>query len=194
MSDLIGISVKQQSRGRSRQVQPNQAIQNPQEFVVDIPVTSIQSESHSFEAEIAQNAIETGAKVSDHVILLPKKVDISFEVSNWNDSDPQTAYSLFEKMFDSRPQVDLVTKHKLIKNMVLRNLQLLNTVPRWGVLACRASFQQVGLADLIITTGKANKAKTKPTTKTGGPDASKSAQPEENKGQKPAKSILNKLF
>jgi hypothetical protein len=76
--------------------------------------------------------------------------------------------------------------------MVLRNLKLLNTVPRGGVLACRASFQQIGLADLIITTGKANKAKVKPTTKTGGPDASKSAQPEENKGQKPVKSMASK--
>ena len=194
MTDLIGISAKKQSRSRNRQVAGNQTTLNPQEFIIDIPITSIQSESHSFEAEIAQNAIETGAKVSDHVILLPKKVDVSFEISNWNDEDPRNSYELLEKHFESRMPVDLITKHKLLKNMVLRNLQMLNTVPRWGVLACRASFQQIGLADLIITTGKANKAKVKPTTKTSEPDVSKSAQPEENKGQKPTKSILGKLF
>ena len=192
MSDVIGISAKQQSRSRSRQ--PQNGMQNPQEYFIDIPVTVIQSESHTLEAEIAQNAIETGAKVSDHVIILPKKIDITFEISNWNQEEPKNGYDLLEKAFLSRLPVDLLTEHKLQKNMVFTNLQMLNSVPRWGNLVCRASFREIGFADLIIQTGKANKAKVKPTTKTGGPDASKSAQPEENKGQKPPKSIMSKLF
>jgi len=164
---------------------------NPTAFVADIPVTVIQQEAYELSADATQYPVESGAIISDHIILRPIKITISFEVSNWEGGKPSYAMDLIEALWARRIPVELMTNFRKIPNMVLTNFSGSNSVPQWGVLSGRATFQQIGLG--VLQTVQWTREKVTPTEKTGGPDTTQSALPAENSTiTQPKTSILEK--
>ena len=165
--------------------------EQPTVFVAGVPVSVRQQETYTFQSDISNHAIESGAALTDHVILQPVRVDLSFEVTNWEAGQAEHSLNLLEELWRSRALIDLLTEHKKISDMVLINLQADNCVPNWGRLAYRASFQQIKF--VTLQTSKFQAKKVAHTEKTGGPDTSKSNEAPVDNGQAaPRESALKK--
>lgn len=176
---------------RSQLININEPIKNPTTFLADIPITVKKQEAYTLTSDMTRHPVEAGAVISDHVILQPIRVDVSFEVSNWEQGTASYALELFEALWRLREPIDLMTYHKKITNMIIISFQGANSVPEWGKLSARASFQQIGLGQIETTVYGPKKVKH--SSKTGGPDTTLSAQPEESVGQiQPRKSLLSK--
>lgn len=167
------------------------SMDNNSTIVVGVPVSVRLQETYTYQSDVTKHAVESGALMSDHVILHPVKVDLSFEVSNWDKGMSENALELLEAIHLSRVPIDLLTEHKKMSDMVMVSLQADNSVPQWGKLTFRATFQQLQFVTLQVV--KYPKAKIKHTKNTGGPDTSKSAEAPKNNGQqKPRESALSK--
>lgn len=158
-----------------------QAYIPPAIFVAGIPVSARMQEAYTFQSDISQHPVESGAPVTDHVLLHPLRINLSFEISNWRKGDAEYSLSLFELMWQQRVLVELLTEHKKIPDMVLIHFEAANTTPVWGRLECRATFQQVKLVEL--ETAPYPEEKVTPTENTGGEDVSKSAESPVDQGQ-----------
>jgi len=150
--------------------------QPPSVLLGSIPISTKKQEAYAYRADVTQHAMEAGAVLIDHVILQPVRVDVSFEITNWDAASPQQANDLFVKMYNERTPLDLETRHTIMRDMVLVSYQAENITPNWGALDCRASFVQVKYVSLESV--KFSEEKVTPTENTGGPDVSKSAQSE----------------
>lgn len=168
-------------------------VQNPMPFIAGIPVTTRQQEAFSYQADVTDHTVEDGSIVSDHVILKPLQLELSFEISNWEKSYAKYSFELLESLFTSRTPVDLLTEHKQLTNMVMTSLHTDNSSPVWGKLSCRASFKQ--LKFITLETVAFSSAKVTPTEKTSGPSTPKAAETKVDKGkQTPKQSTLSKVF
>ena len=145
-----------------------------------IPVTVKKQEAHSYRADVTQHSMESGAVLSDHVILQPIHIDVSFEITNLDLAKPQEAHDKFVLLMQQRTPLDLQTKHGIIENVILSTYQANNEAPNWGALDCRASFTQIKY--ISIKSIKFPENQVAPTDNTGGPDISKSAATEKSGG------------
>ena len=204
-ADVVAILIKQAMRSKAllerREFEVRRrgissgvsVIGNPITFLSDaIPITVKQQEAFTLQADVTQYPMESGSIITDHVILNPLRVDISFEVSNWEQGTAKTAFETIERLWQERTPVDLLTYYKKIPNMVLTHFQGSNSIPEWGKLSGRATFQQVKFGQIQT---QAYMGGFIPTEKTLGPDMSKSAEPEEDQGvAQPKESLAEKLW
>ena len=133
---------------------------NPLVDVAGIPVNVITQEQYIYQADITTNPIESGAKLTDHVIINPLKVSINFEVVNFPDMDQKYVFGLLETMFKNRQTTTLLTRHKQLENMIMTGFQPTNSLPNWGGFRARAEFQQIGL--VTVQTAKISRKDASP--------------------------------
>jgi hypothetical protein len=173
--DIIGILVRRKARLKAMQAS-RQADQYtpPKAWLGDIPISVKSQESYAFNAEATQHAVESGAIFSDHIILHPVKVVVSAEVTNWERGSAQNALQLIEQLWRNRLPVELMTEHKILKDMFLISFEADNSIPNWGALTFRATFQQIKLVKL--QTASVPPEKVAPTAQTGGPETPKSIE------------------
>lgn len=128
------------------------------ELVANVPVDQITAEFHSASANPTTFAVESGAQLSDHIILDPETVEVNWMISNLDDGF--TAYGTraatnFEKIknaLSSRQLYDVVTRHYLYKNMVMTSISAETTSPFIGQLVGRVSFQKFNQATIEAAT------------------------------------------
>lgn len=122
-------------------------------LIAGVEVSVRYSESHTLNASATRQTLESGAKVSDHVIIEPYSVSVSFEVTNTGDG-PAAAKDVFEtfkRMLEQRERVELITEHHIYDNMVLTGLGPVHEAPFKGRLKCTANLVQVKQAALEIS-------------------------------------------
>lgn len=161
----------------------------PKGVLIDVRL----QESYSYQAEVTTHAVESGVIFSDHVILKPVRVDLSVEVSNFDGlNKTKKSLSDFVTLWLNRNVFDLILEHSILTDMLCYSVQADNSVPEWGKLAFRASFQQIKFVSL--ETKKLPSASVKGyADNTGGPDTGNSAQSPTNTGvQKPIESPKSK--
>ncbi len=114
-----------------------------------IPVDIKYEEHHKARAIATQFAVEDGSIVSDHVILLPKEVEISFAISN-QDFDglsygirAATINYLMQVTIENRELHTILTRHYLYTNMVLVDVDVKNKAPFTGTLKGYLKFKQI---------------------------------------------------
>ena len=146
----------------------------PYVFLAGIPVTTKSQETYQYSSDATQFPVESGSMLTDHVILQPLRITVAAEICNWEDGRPEYALQLLEEMWRLRLPIELQTVHKKIPDMVLVNLQVENTVPAWGALSFRATFQSISL--ITLQTEKYSTGKVTPTSKTSGANNSKSVE------------------
>lgn len=161
---------------------------SPEVYLCGIPISVKKQEAYTYRADITQHAVESGANLTDHVILQPVRIDVSFEITNWDLANPQQAHDLLVKLWEDRTPLDLLTFHSVMKDMIMTSYSAENSVPNWGALECRASFTQ--LKFIAIESIKFPEEKVSPTENTGGTDVSKSAVTEKNTGRQTPKEIM----
>lgn len=121
-------------------------------LVAGVEVSVVTSESHTLAATATKQSIESGAVVTDHVIITPASVSVVYEVSNTGDG-PAVAKDVFEtfkNMLEKRELIEVITEHYAYDNMVLVSLTPLHSAPYRGRLQCTATLQRVNQVKIQV--------------------------------------------
>lgn len=120
-------------------------------LVAGVPVTVRESESHAYTSTPTELALESGAVVTDHVIVKPETCTVSFAVTNAGEgrSQAKDAFAALVDMVQSRRLVELVTEHAVYNNMICTSVSPIHQAPYKGALTCSATFQKVYFVELI---------------------------------------------
>ena len=118
--------------------------------VAGVPISVLTAESHTFTANVPKIALESGAQVSDHMILEPAQVSVSFSMTNAGPERQRAkdAFDAFRKMMEERRLVEVVTEHAIYTNMVLTSLTPMHSAPYKGALTVTATFQEIRFVQL----------------------------------------------
>lgn len=136
-------------------------------LIAGVPVTVKESESHAYTSSPTELALESGAVVTDHVILKPETCTVSFAVTNAGDgrSMAKDAFEAFTSMLKGRRLVELVTEHAVYTNMVCTSVSPIHQAPYRGSLTCSAVFTKIYFVELV-SAGRAPAQLKKPSNKT----------------------------
>ncbi len=146
--NVVAILLRQKEIRQRQDAGTISGVQNPRPFIAGVPVTTRMQEVTSYSAEVTKHATESGVILSDHVILQPIMLDLSFDVTNIDVNYAKQAQELLEKLFFTRTPIDLQTEHKQLSNMVMTSLNIDNSAPQWGRLDFLASFQQLNFVTI----------------------------------------------
>lgn len=139
--------------GRSRSISPSGG---GDAIIPDVIV----SEYHADEVTVTQHPVDTGAAVSDHAIVQPAQVVVSF---GWSDSSRlinsaldgsilkgmQTAQDVYNKLLelkDARELLSVSTGKRQYENVLLTKVATTTTVDTESSAVIELTFQQVFLA------------------------------------------------
>jgi hypothetical protein len=122
---------------------------------VPIRVSVITNTAHNATAEPTELTIENGAQLSDHVILKPKTVTISFEVSNIEDENRDVANISAEWTLDGEVTKvgNILTKNDLIptQKQFSDTLTRFNPLGRLGKAPKRGKVAESVMVQLVDT-------------------------------------------
>lgn len=140
--------------------------------VAGISVSVKKSEAHDLSADVTDFALESGALVSDHMILKPAQVVVDVGMKNAGPFAVEAArdvYAAFQEIRDKRETVTLVTEHAVYRDMVLKSMTPLHQAPFKGAFTCSLTFRQIGFVQLqsagrspAVLKGKAKKTGSAP--------------------------------
>lgn len=127
-----------------------------QASIIGVPVDVRTGEFHNKTATPSRYATESGDAVSNHIVLDPESVEISAEVSNYDQPGSvqgeraKVVLQNLEASMNARKRYEVLTKHKLYRDMAFIGLTSENTGPFNGRLILRAKFQQMPVGRLSI--------------------------------------------
>lgn len=119
-------------------------------------------ESHESEVSVTENPIEGGSPVHDHIILLPKRLELDIRVSDIPlDLSPSvfstiggrrsvTAFEMLVNLQESREVFTVLTGLKRYPNMILKRINPVQDASTSEVLDFTASLQQVRIVNTQI--------------------------------------------
>lgn len=136
-----------------------------------VPISCMVSEKHSSALEITEIPIETGAKITDHAIVMPKSVML--EVAGANAAATFDALVRFQ---ESRVPFTLVTGLKVYQNMLIKRADADRDTSYSKILRARVELQEV----ILVSTSYAadpNGDSSKARGKAGGAKSTRAAAP-----------------
>jgi|GEM_PF-5165794 len=131
----------------------------------------VTNESHKWEATTTSNPVETGSQISDHIQVLPDKLDMTGIISNssliWmkdnlltlgkavglydGESEVQKAFDLLRKLLENRQAVTVYTRYRTYPSMVLTSLSIPRSIENGDAIEFTASFTHIKqVATLIV--------------------------------------------
>lgn len=149
-------------------------------IVGGVAVTVKEMEQHTYSSNATKLALESGAVVTDHAIVDPETVAVTFTMTNAGQgaSQAKDAFAAFVKMLQSRQLVELITEHAVYSNMLCVNITPMHSAPYKGALNCTATFQKINFMQLV-SAGRAPKVLKRGAKKTGsGPVQAGKVEPE----------------
>ncbi len=119
------------------------------ELLSGVKVDQVLMQAHSKTAKVTDFAVETGARLSDHIITIPESVSISFVIENY-DGFLQNPYGTraateLQKLYDimnARTLVDVVTRHVKYTSMAITDISSDTSAPLSGRLTAQVSFKK----------------------------------------------------
>ncbi|MDO9417039.1 phage baseplate protein [Pararhizobium sp.] len=101
-------------------------------------VDCVVSEKHASELDITEIPIETGAKITDHAIVVPKK--ITLDVAS---NKAAATYAAMVRFQESRVPFVLVTGLSVYRNMLIKRIDADRDATFSTVLRCRIDLQEI---------------------------------------------------
>lgn len=152
-------------------------------IIQDVKPDVRKSESHKYQSEVTQYAVEDGTIFSQHIIQRPIKVTLQFEETNagkmiqnivgsaermLTGTSKKTIFEQLVEIWERKIPVEIVTDQKIYKNMVIENLPIMHKSPYKGALQIMVDFIQLSTFQIQVddkkgitkaVTKAANKAK-----------------------------------
>lgn len=119
-------------------------------LVAGVRVSVLISEGHNLTANPTKLALESGAQVTDHVIINPDDVSVTFAMTNTSGGSDaaRDVLETFRKMMVGRELLELTTEHHIYENMVIIGIAPLHQAPYKGALNVTLRLQQVSFVRL----------------------------------------------
>ena len=114
-------------------------------LVAGVEVSVLVSEAHNLTADATKLSLESGARVTDHVIVNPDDVSVVFAMANAGEGADaaRDALETFRRMRDERELVELATEHHVYENMVVTGVSPMHQAPYKGALNVTLHLQQI---------------------------------------------------
>lgn len=114
-----------------------------------VPISCVLSEHHSSQIEITEIPIETGAKITDHAYVMPKKVTLDIA-----DAGAALTYEALKAFQESRVPFTLVTGLSVYINMLIRSIEADRDAKYSRILSAKVDCQEI----IIVSTAYADGA------------------------------------
>lgn len=138
-----------------------------------VPINCVISEKPSSELDITEIPVETGVKITDHAIVLPKKVSLDLATAN-----AAASYNALVSFQESRIPFTLVTGLSVFPNMLIKGIFPERDATFSTVLKARVELQEI----IIVGTAYAADpgGDTSERGKAGGKKSTRAAAPTSN--------------
>jgi hypothetical protein len=103
-----------------------------------VPIDCFISEKPSAELLITEVAVETGAKITDHAVILPKKITLDIAAEN-----AAAAYSALVAFQETREPFTLVTGLSVFPNMLIKRIDPERDATFSTVLRAKVDLQEI---------------------------------------------------
>jgi hypothetical protein len=103
-----------------------------------VPIDCIISEKPESTLEITEIAVESGSKITDHAVVMPKK--LSLEIASGNAA---ATYAALERLQESRVPFTMVTGLKIFTNMLVKGIYPERDATYSKVLKARVDLQEI---------------------------------------------------
>ncbi|QIG73259.1 hypothetical protein EVC02_038 [Rhizobium phage RHph_N17] len=137
-----------------------------------VPISVVIAEDHESTIGITEQPVETGAKITDHAYVEPKKLSLEFA-----DDNAVATYNALVRFQESRVPFTLISGLYVYNNMLIRAINVTRDVTFSRVLSGRVDLQEVIIVSTayVSTEGEQNDAQS--SGKAGGKKSSQSARP-----------------
>lgn len=141
-----------------------------------VAINCVISEKHTAELDITEIPIETGAKVTDHAVVMPKKLTLDIA----NDGAAET-YNALVRFQESRVPFSIVSGLKVYSNMLVKRIDAERDATFSRVLRGKVDLQEIIIVSTAYaadpagtTTGERGAAGGKKSTRAAPPSAERS--------------------
>ena len=119
-------------------------------LVAGVEVSVLVSEAHNLTANATKLSLESGAQVTDHVIVNPDDVSVVFAMTNAGSGADaaRDVFETFKRMRDDRELLELTTEHHVYENMVIIGVAPMHQAPYKGALNITLHLQQINFVQL----------------------------------------------
>jgi hypothetical protein len=111
-----------------------------------VPIDCVVAENHSSEIEVTEIPIETGARITDHAYVLPKRVSLDIA-----DRNAAAAYNALVRLQESRAPFTVVTGLFVYTNMLIKRLDAVRDKISAKILQCTADLQEIIIVGTAYT-------------------------------------------
>ena len=136
-----------------------------------IPVSVIVRESHQSNLGITELPIETGAKITDHAYVEPKRISLEFA-----DAYAAATYNALVRFQESRVPFTFVSGLFVYNNMLIKSLSADRDFAFSSVLNGKAELQEIIIVSTSYTAAEGGDSPTQ-SGKPGGEKSTKAARP-----------------
>lgn len=114
--------------------------------VVDVRI----SDNHIISSDIAQNTLEDGSKISDHIVMHPRQLTVVFsQVNSFEGSSrAKNVWQTLLYAWKKRELLTVATEHETYENMAIQSITALHTEPFKGALQFSMSLLQINSVSL----------------------------------------------
>ena len=138
-----------------------------QKSIGGIQLDAVISESHNNEVSLTTNPVELGADITDHAVIIPKKVNVVAQVSDTplgiaafgqivdlvtglfgtstgeNLTRSNAAYNAMVQLQEAREPIDLQTRLRLYTNMMITNIKVQQDKTNSRIVSMNIDLQEV---------------------------------------------------
>lgn len=141
-------------------------------FIGPVPVDVIMRELHRSSLGITENPIETGARVSDHAYVDPKRLVLEF-ASGY----AAATYNALVRFQETRVPFTIVSGLFVYQNMLIKELSANRDAYSSRILDGRAELQEVIIVSTAYTASEGEDIGTPSPGRSGGTKSTQSARP-----------------
>lgn len=128
--------------------------------------------------DITEIPVETGSRITDHAVIMPKK--ITLDIANHNASD---SYQRLVEFQESRVPFTVVTGLSVFNNMLIKSISVERDFMMSNVLSAKIELQEIILVSTAYDPkGAAGKTKAKKAQSKSSQDTSDKTQGTDNRG------------
>lgn len=138
-----------------------------------IPVSVIVKENHRSSLGITENPIETGAKITDHAYVEPKRLELEFA-----DANAAATYNALVRFQEARVPFTVVSGLYVYTNMLIKGLSADRDHKTANVLSGKVELQEAIIVSTAYTTSEGETSSSAQSKgKPGGKKSTQAARP-----------------
>lgn len=128
--------------------------------VLDLKSAVVQSEDHTADNEVVEQTLENGSPMTDHIIIKPDLLEISFVITNVESINghtqpltgerAKTVWQELKRIRNTRTLLTVLTAHELYEDMAIESLSGSHQAPNRGQLSYTIKLKKVNVTNFNV--------------------------------------------